>query len=456
MKGIIIGILICGFCGASCRKFVSIGTPTDELVSSAVFKDSSTAEAAIEGLYSNIVSYSGLLLNGGFNIYTGMAGDDLTYTATLSDYLEFINNSISITNQYNYNDLWRYGYDYIYQANACIEGVEQSTALSISQQNRLKGESLFIRAMVYFYLVNLYGDIPLELSTDYQVNAVMPRTSQDSVYAKIINDLKESKSLLSENYFTSDRTRANKYAISAFLSKVYLVKKQYADAKAEADYIIASGKFTMSDISSAFVYTSNETILQLYPSNLDNTYNAMEGYLFIPSKSSTSKPNYTINPYLLSSFADDDKRKTSWINSKTAKGITYIYPYKYKIRYADTRTEYNVVIRLAESYLIRAEANYYLGNYSDAVSNLNVIRNRAGLGNFNYTSQGEILTEIMNENRWEFFAEWGHRWIDLKRWGIMEKVLSTEKENYSPTDSVFPIPQQEMLLNPYLTQNSGY
>lgn len=440
----------------SCKKFVTIDTPTNELVSSSVFVDSSTAESTVIGIYSNLFMVPNMLISNGYNLFTGLAGDDLSYTGTLSDYSEIENNSIQTKNNYVYNNLWKWGYDYIYQSNACIEGLTATTSLSASQKNRLMGELKFIRALLYFHLVNLFGDIPMETTTDYQVNSIMPRTHQDSIYNQIISDLKDAETRLPEDYFNTDRTRANKYTASALLARVYLSKKQYAAAKEESNIVINCGWYSMQNIADVFLRSSNETIFQFYPIGSSSTYNSVDGTTFIPTTSASSKPNYILNNRLLQSFSSEDLRKVSWLNSKTVNGITYTYPYKYKVRTSSNITEYNIFLRLAEMYLINAEANYYIGNYSDAVNDLNIIRNRAGLSNIIYTSQTDILREIINENRWEFFAECGHRWTDLKRWGLMDEVLSSEKENYTSTDSLFPIPWSEIQLNPFLTQNSGY
>lgn len=456
MKKYLLLLIVIGTSLLSCKKFVNIDTPKDELASIAVFADSSTAEASIIGIYSNFFLTTNFLISGGFNIFTGLAGDDLLYTGVSSDISEIQNNSITRTNNYVHNNLWRYGYDYIYKANACLEGLAASTTLSTSQKNRLIGEAKFARAMVYYYLVNLFGDVPLELTTDYQVNQYMPRTTQDSIYAQIIKDLNDAKELLPVNYVTSDRTRPNKYSASAFLARIYLYKAQYAAAKTESDLVINSGEYSIADINNVFLKTSNETIFQFYPLGLSSVYNSVDGTFFIPNTSSTAKPTYSLSNYLIQSFQSEDLRKSLWMNKKTIGATTYTYAYKYKVRTSSTQTEYNIFFRLAECYLIRAEANCKMGNYDNAISDINIIRNRAGLDDFVQNSQSEIFNEIVNENRWEFFAEYGHRWADLKRWGVMDETLKVEKPNYQPMDSLFPIPYEEIKLNVHLTQNNGY
>jgi hypothetical protein len=139
-------------------------------------------------------------------------------------------------------------------------------------------------------------------------------------------------------------------------------------------------------------------------------------------------------------------------------GVTYVYPTKYKTKTASSDpVEYNVIFRLAEQYLIRAEARIQQDRYADAQSDLNLIRSRAGLPKTTASDKPTLLNAIESENRSEYFAEWGHRWFDLKRWGKVDTVLSTLKfPNWQSTDVLYPIPLTEIQRNPALTQNPGY
>jgi hypothetical protein len=115
------------------------------------------------------------------------------------------------------------------------------------------------------------------------------------------------------------------------------------------------------------------------------------------------------------------------------------------------------VLRLAELFLIRAEANAQLNNVSNAVDDLNVLRTRAGLDLLpNSLSQQDCLNAVYQERRVELFAEWGHRWFDLKRTGQADAVLGTMKPAWKSSAVLYPIPFGEIQLNPLLTQNAGY
>ena len=116
-----------------------------------------------------------------------------------------------------------------------------------------------------------------------------------------------------------------------------------------------------------------------------------------------------------------------------------------------------MVLRLAELYLIRAEARTQQNNFSDAESDLNAIRNRAGLPNTTANDRATLLTAIEQERRIELFAEWGHRWLDLKRTNRADTILNTFKApNWQVTDVLFPIPASQIDINGLLTQNPGY
>ena len=107
-------------------------------------------------------------------------------------------------------------------------------------------------------------------------------------------------------------------------------------------------------------------------------------------------------------------------------------------------------------YLIRAEARAEQGNTAGAAADLNIVRQRAGLPPTTATDPAVLLAAILHERQIEFFAEWGHRWLDLKRTGAVTSVLSAEKSHWDVTDALYPIPANELTENPKLVQNPGY
>ncbi|MCO5950989.1 RagB/SusD family nutrient uptake outer membrane protein [Mucilaginibacter flavidus] len=437
----------------SCKKFVDIGAPQTQAESTKVFSSDATATSAVVGLYYQMTANNLTFLNGAVTIYTGLSGDELSNVNPNSDYDAFKTNAIPSNNSTINSKFWSNAYKYIYQANTVLEGLQNSATITDTVKNQLRGEMLFSRALNYFYLVNLFGDVPLISSTDYTINGSIPRTSTAKVDQQIIADLTEAKQLLTKNYSTSTNVRPNQMAAAALLARVYLYQKDWVNAEAQATALINSGAYSLeNDLNKVFNNSSVETIFQL----ARPTSNTAEGSVFIPG-STFNKPTFIVTNALLNSFENGDKRKIAWLKSNTISGTSYYYPYKYKIRNSTTVTEYYVVLRLAEIYLIRAEARAEQQKLNEALSDLNLIRNRAGLPNTNVTVQTDVLDAIMHERQVELFAEWGHRWLDLKRTGQANNVLSAFKgANWQPADALYPVPLSQIQLNPFLTQNNGY
>jgi hypothetical protein len=163
-------------------------------------------------------------------------------------------------------------------------------------------------------------------------------------------------------------------------------------------------------------------------------------------------------PELFNAFETEDQRKINWIKIIQGNGGPWYQAFKYKkTTNTGTSQEYTILFRLAEQYLIRAEAKAILNDLQGAKNDLNKIRSRAGLGDTNATTQQELQNAIGKERRFELFTEQGHRFFDLKRTGKIDTVLGLVKPNYKPTNKILPLPENELLLNPnLLPQNPGY
>lgn len=457
---------------SQCKKLVQIPPPNNSITTSQVFTDSADAAAAISGIYANIITQQGSLglCNGAQTILCGLSADELVNFNSGSDENELYFNALESNNGEINQFFWMQSYTYIYQTNACIEGLQNSTNLSSTVKNQFLGESKFFRSLFYFYLVNLFGDVPYITSTSWAQTDTINRTNKQIVYENILNDLKAAKMLLRDDYLFSmgKRTRVNKPGAAALLSRVYLYLRDWKDAELEADSIINSNLFSLVDLNNVFSVNSQESILQW---QLNTAFgfgtSTDEGISILPSDS-TQPPNYYLSSELLSAFESMDQRKVVWLNQSTYSGVTYTYPYKYKngvsqINLNGNATEYYTVLRLAEQYLIRAEARAQQGNLPGAISDLNVIRNRAGLGSLSDTlTIPQVLTAIAQERRIELFAEWGHRWMDLKRTGEVDSVMNLVTPQKSPGgfwvtyQQLYPIPISEIALNSFLKQNPGY
>ena len=163
-------------------------------------------------------------------------------------------------------------------------------------------------------------------------------------------------------------------------------------------------------------------------------------------------------PDLHNAFETNDFRKTAWIKTIQGAGGPWYHAYKYKkITNTGVSEEYTILFRLAEMYLIRAECKAMLNDLEEAKEDLNKIRNRAGIADTGANTQQDVLQAILNERRLELFTEQSHRFFDLKRTGKANEVLSIVKPNWRETNRVFPLPENELLLNQnLLPQNPGY
>lgn len=456
----------------SCAKLVEIPNPATTLTDTEVFADSADAAAAVSGIYSNI-SYKSSdvsFCNGSQTIFLGLSSDELV--PFLSGFYDIYFNNIQSNNSIISSYFWNQAYPLIYQTNACIQNIDHSAVLSNTVRNQLTGESKFLRALFYFYLVNVYGDLPYIEKTFWKQTDSISRSNSTVIYQHIIEDLKDAKLLLRIDYSFSggQRTRANKLAASALLARVYLYNKEYKNAFLEADSVIKNGQCELSvNLNDVFAPNSNESILQWQlNTSFPNFNGTAEGHKINPLFS-FFPAFYSLSDQLLSAFDSADQRKVNWINYTTFNGKTYFYPYKYKIGSAKEKpnsspSEYYTVLRIAEQYLIRAETECEgEGNGIDgAISDINMIRNRAGLANTSAISLPDVKTALLHERQIEFFAEWGHRWLDLKRTDRIDSVMTTVTPLKHPGGTwqtyqkLYPIPSYDITVNPYLRQNVGY
>lgn len=446
---------------ASCNKFVALDAPLNKIEASKAYETDATATASVVALYNYGIfnSLNPLLLS--LNTFGGISSDELHYNPTTTpEITEIENNAISISSVQNAS-FWANAYSELLEANVAITGISNSTTLTPSVKSQLLGEAKFFRAFVNFYLVNYYGGIPLT-GDDPLTSAYLPRSTPDQVYASIVSDLKEAQALLPTTYVGTLRSRINQYAATALLARVYLYKQDYVNAEAMATVVINSGTYSLAPTNSVFINTSNETIIQFATYY---GYSAVAtSYRTSTSATNIAPPTYTLTSNIANSFEANDNRKTNWIDSTTTTAKFYRIN-KYKIYTAATAgagNEFNVVLRLAELYLIRAEARAQQQvNLSGAAADINVIRTRAGLPNLSTTvasSQSGLLAAVAKERKLELFGEFGHRWLDLLRTGQANTVLSAMKPTtWNATRSVlFPIPDVQRRANPSLTQNPGY
>jgi hypothetical protein len=446
-----------------------------------VYASDGTAVAVLTSVYSlmsadnsSIGSTTGSGLSG-MTLYAGLSGDEFSLsegsvTNTHNAYLYYKNKLASdLTGT---KDFWLNAYAIIYYTNAAIEGLTDATKLTPAVRKQLLGEARFLRAFSYFYLVNLYGEVPKVLSTNYSATFNLPRSPQEEIYQLIIEDGKEAQSLLAENYLdatllktTTERVRPNKSAASALLARVYLYHGEWKNAEDQATSVIQNtAVYDTVSVNNVFLKNSKETIWSLQPVLSGVLTNTGDGRFFIPTTTTfpTSTNFVSLSPSQLAAFETNDSRYKNWVKSINSAGITYYYPYKYKIGSvnATAPSEYLMVLRLAELYLIRAEARVRQSNASGALSDLSLIRKRARLAPSTASGETAILAAVYHERQAELFAEWGHRWLDLKRTGLINTVMPAaaiqKGTTWDPRWALYPIPSADILRDPNLIQNPGY
>lgn len=440
----------------SCKKFVEVGLPKSQLSAEAVFSNESTAEAALSRLYIVGFGYGG----GGLNSVTMLGNylaDESTVYNTSVDIQQLGNNQLSATNSYC-SSLWSACYQTIFNANALIEGVEGNPKISLPKQNQLIGEALFFRALSHLTLTSFFGRVPIIRSTDYRENTIMPQSSEQDVLMLVVDDLLLSAELLPPNYSVTanERARVNRFAAWALLARAYLYNQNWEKAEEFSTKLISqTDQFSLTPLAEVFLKNSKESIFQFKP--VSTTFNTNEGNLLIL----TGRPTIiALNNNFVASFDNTDLRKTSWIGRYTLGTESWPYFYKYKVKTSTVLSEYSSVLRLAEQYLIRAEARARTGQLNTAIEDIDRVRHRAGLSKLadmsSPLSATDILDYILQERKAELFGEWAHRWLDLKRFGKASVVLTAVKPGWKETALLFPIPQAELNLNFRLEQNLGY
>jgi hypothetical protein len=450
---------------SACNKLIDV-KPENELDVRSIYANDHLATSAITGIYKSMMTeigpYNGQLTRG-FMLST----DEVIRFNSIADDTRFLNLSWKSTDVIIAN-FWNKSYSYIYHCNSAIINLQKSKSLSANLRDQLEGEAKFLRAFVYFYLVNLFDSIPLVLDIDTETTIKLKRTAPSLIYQQIITDLAEAQQLLPESYpvnSISQNIRATKAAATALLAKVFLYTKKYNSADELSSKVIRWGKYTLeNNLAAAFLSGSKETIFALYPTM--DEYNTVEGRIFSINPT-TNKASFEISPGLLAAFEPTDYRVAQWMNSYAGGTSTFKVPCKYKVSQATDGkvTEYNTILRLAEMYLIRAEANLKLGNLQQAVDDINAIRKRANATILSSTDPQKIRIALELENQREFFAEFGHRWFDLRRWESVQSnwqtraddILGQSKKQYWAGYKInLPIPADELLRSDSLTQNVGY
>ena len=468
---------------AACNKWTEVDPPTTSLTSDNVYQNDATANAVLIGLYGSMSStnpFNGQTFNS-ISVATALSADELTLQGGASNvnanlaafYLNKLTSGLAST---SVQSIWNDTYSKIYIINIALEKLGNSPGLTSTVKQQLTGEAKFMRAFFYFYLVNLYGDVPLALTSDYRTNSHLARTAKEDVYKQIIVDLTDAQELLSGNFTgptgkgaSAERIRPSQYAATALLARSYLYTGNWAKAEEQASQVINnSGKFGLDSLNGVFLKNSREAIWQLQPVNTGWNTEEARKYILPPSgPSATSVDGYPVymSTTLVNAFEPGDQRKAKWVGSVSVPGpsgnTTYYYPYKYKnAAYNAPVSEYQMVLRLGEQYLVRAEARAQQDRITEGKADLDRIRSRAGLNGTDAYDKASLLAAIQRERQVELFTEWGHRWLDIKRTNkvdeIMTAVAPLKATTWNTNWQWYPIPSYEIAQNSNLGQNQGY
>jgi uncharacterized protein YbjQ (UPF0145 family) len=472
-------LLVPAFVSLSCTKLVEIPEPKDTVTTSKIFNNDMQAKGAMVSVYSTMINGDSGFIGFGCGLttmMTGLSADELKNTGG-GTYDQFNRNMLDARDG-AVAKLWITAYRAIYGANAVVEGIEASQAPTLHAQVRteLTAEAKFTRAFCYFYLVNLYGDVPLALTTDFNKLVTMARTPKLEVYQQMVKDLQDAVNGLPGDYTAGagERIRPNKWAAKSLLARVYLYLEDYDKAAVQANDVISQTdlyQLETTDLNRVFLKNSTEAIWQLAqsPDAFNRGNSTPEGYTLLPNPIDVGSVSFEISPSLSDAFEPGDLRRSIWIGTsffKSGSVTTALqFPYKYKtgrhnMAVGQPPSEYYMVFRLAEQYLIRAEARALLGQTNLAITDLNALRNRAGLQSLstNLTKEQAIIA-VAKERQTELFTEWGHRWFDLKRTGKASAVLSAipiKQPWAGDYQLLYPIPADEISRDHFLAQNPNY
>lgn len=438
----------------SCEQMLDINPPQNEMVTDQVFEDPQTANAALENLYYRLWNNS--ILSGaanGMGAVLGSYADDFDcYYSSNNGGMELYLNQPLPTNPM-IEKMWNSSYQIIYAANLMIEKTDASTGIPQANKDLIKGEALFIRTLLYFYLQQLFDEIPYTVSTDYIYNSQVEKLTKTELLNKAEADLVLAVSLLKDNYRNSNRIYPNRKVAQLLLAKVYLLNGKWAAAEEQCRTVLQFPGYQFeNNLQDVFHHTGTHILWQLAPQYAGQSTQEAPFFYF-----ENSAPNaYAVSAGLFGVFDAGDLRKTKWIDPVQSQGQVWYRYAKYKNIF-DNENEYSVLNRLEEVYFVLAESLAEQGRTGEALPYLNYTRQRAGLLPLTGTySRPQLLAELLLEKRKEFFGESGMRFFDLKRLGRLDDLKMT-KPNWQDFHRTLPLPQKELVLNPNLNpQNAGY
>lgn len=468
--------------------------PQDQVFVNNFFQTENDATAAVNSIYgilnatSNAPNFGGVYFSS-YWVGTGLASDEMENRLPATELDQLASFTHRPVNNLLY-EFWSLAYKGINNANFAIEGIPLVKANETFKNQRL-AEAHFLRALLYFDLVRWFGDIPLVLRLNSELNP--SRASKDAIYAQIISDLQFAEQNLPESYAPDNGLgRAAKGAATGLLAKVYLTLGQWQNCVNQCNTIIGSNKYGLyDDYAEAFRIPNEngkETLFSIGFGTANNSISFWEDGQFnvrlLPKQLSGQIPGVNAQGWqvatqnLYDTYHPQDRRREvtllTSINNVDGSSTTvepHIQKYWDKVNepLAGNTNHDFPYMRFAEILLMKAEALNELNNgpNAEAYEAVNKIRKRA---RYNGTQELSILPDLQGlgyqefkdalllENRLEFVGE-GHRWFDLVRFKKLEELVPLAKPGVQPQafHYLFPIPQAEIDLNPkLLPQNQGY
>lgn len=432
---------------SSCSKFLE-EDPNNAIPAETAITDAGTARAAITGVYDALQGYYAA----NYPTLGTITADNVVFNGTLSQYLQLDQNAIptdNVTTVAAYQGI----YKTINSANSVITYVPgiNDPLLTQAEKEKIVGEAYFARALGYFDLARGWGGVQLQLKPTANINdgKGVKRSTLDQTYDQVLADLTEAEKLLPEDATT--RNRAQKSTARALRARLHLYRKQWADAELFASQVISNtAKYELVPYKSFFTapFLSRESVFELtFSANDRNTY----WNLWYPS---SAGGQYTLKPSNALVAKLNNPAIGGTRNSLIAGTGNNIYGVLYNTSATSTDPAY--LIRLAELYLVRAEARAQqnkLTGPDGAIADLNAVRARANVGPATAVSKDDVLLAIEEENSVEFAFE-AHRWFDLVRTERAGVVLGLTNKNYW----LFPLPYSDVLSDPDLEgkNNPGY
>ena len=474
-------LALIAFIAPSCDDFLE-EKPKDRIAVTNSYTTEQDAFSAVNAVYAHLNSQSfdtfGGVYHSSFWVAIGLASDEMANNQAGQAALDQLSTFTYGPDNATIYDVWKQHYKAITLANIAIARIP-SIEMDETLKARLLNEAKFLRGLLYFDLVRMFGRIPLLIN---EIESTTPEISEvDAIYAQIITDLTDAENLPVDQ--VDGRGRATKGAAKALLAKVYLTLKDYEKCAIKTQEVIDLGVYGLWDDFVDIYKIANRGIKEaIFSVGFGDAGGKITFWevsqfhvrLLPPALVNAGVTTNTLGwqiptADLAASYAPADERgPVSVFNSfnETVGGTDYNVPFdKYYFRkYWDVTVpgEFQAkesnqdfpLIRYADVLLMHAEALNELGESGEAHDYLNMVRNRAGLDDLSDLNETEFLDAVLEERKLEFAAE-GHRWFDLARTGKLETLVPLAKPGVTPQARhyLFPIPQRERDLNSNLAQN---